>query len=353
VFKSPRRHHLSLLFHRRIASCALALLFAGGSAGGTELAESWPAVNATLPDGVAVSFPTSDPYTLKDAAAGGAPERDAAAILFLPEAASADAPVPAVILLHGASGVKQEREITYARQLAGQGVAALVIDVFGSRRDLATGFMQRVLDITEAMYLADAFAGLGYLDALPEVDGDRVALVGFSYGAMAATYAAYQQTAEIFRPQGPWFAAHVAYYGPCIARFARTETTGAPVLMMWGSRDAIVDPDRCGETLADLEAGGSAAEGIAYEGAFHQWDGGIATPRTIGRDLSDCAFRVEPDSTVRESTLGVEMSGPLARRAILALCVRDEPYMIGADDAIRAQSTAALSRFLNAAFWPG
>lgn len=357
MFKSPRRHHSSLAgairrYGRVLAAGAVLMASSLAASASQPLAESWPAVDSSLPQGDAVSFPTSDPYTLRDAATGAAAGREAVATLFLPPDASAAAPVPAVILLHGASGVRQEREITYARQLAGQGVAALVVDVFGARRDLASGFMERVLDITEAMYLADAFAGLRYLDSLPEVDGSRVALVGFSYGGMAATYAAYRQTGEIYQPDGPWFAAHVAFYGPCIARFARTETTGAPVMMLWGTEDAIIDSDDCRQTLADLEAGGSDTSWIAYQGAYHQWDGGVATPRPIGRLLSDCEFRVEPDATTREAVLGLEMSGRLSRRAILAVCVRDEPYMIGADDAVRAQSTADLSRFLNSAFWP-
>ncbi len=316
------------------------------------LAERWPGLEETLPGGVAVSFPTSDPYTLQEAAAGMAPTRDAAATLYMPDTAATAQPVPAVILLHGSGGTQQVREHGYARQLAAQGVAALVVDVFSSRRDIATGFIDRVLNITEAMYLADAFAGLRYLDSRPDIDGSRVAVVGFSYGGMAATFAAYRQTAEIFQPEGPWFAAHVAYYAPCIARFQLNETTGAPVLMMWGSGDIIIDADRCRETVADLRAGGSEADWIIYEGAYHQWDGAFGTPRSIGRDLSGCAFRVEADATIRDADLGLEMSGPLSRRAILALCVRNDPYMIGADDAVRAESTAALSRLLNAAFWP-
>ncbi|MEZ5670708.1 MAG: alpha/beta fold hydrolase, partial [Alphaproteobacteria bacterium] len=313
------------------------------------LAEVWADADMALA-GETVTFASSDPFSLHDAAAGTALPRDVQATLFVPDEAGAARPVPAVVLLHGAGGVQAVRETTYARQLAAQGIAALVLDVFGNRRDVATGFTARVLNITEAMFLADAYGALRYLDARADVDGERVALVGFSYGGMATVYAVYAQVAEIFAPGGPRFAGHAAYYAPCIAEFERVQTTGAPVLMMWGTADAIVDPDRCAETIADLRAGGSAVEAIAFDGAFHQWDGGFATPRTIGRDLSPCALRVAADATTRDVRLGLEMNGPLTRRAILATCVRNEPYMIGADDAVRAQSTAALSRFLNATF---
>src|SRR3546814_5509160 len=75
--------------------------------------------------------------------------------------------------------------------LAAQGVAALAVDVFAPRRERASGFINRLLEITEAMFLADAYAALDYLATRPEIDAGRVALVGFSYGGMVATYAAY------------------------------------------------------------------------------------------------------------------------------------------------------------------
>ena len=314
------------------------------------LAETWPEAGGSGVDGQPLYFQSSDPFSLQDAAVGHAPVRDVESTLFLPERRMA--PVPAVVFLHGAGGVQRVRELAYARQLAAQGVAALVIDVFGNRRDIATGFVDRVLNITEAMYLADAYAALDALAARADIDGARVALVGFSYGGMASTYAAYEQVASVFAPNGSRFVGHVAYYAPCIARFMRTETTGAPLLMMWGSEDAIVDTDRCTETIGDLRQGGSVVDWIAFDGAFHQWDGGFATPRLIGRDLSPCALQVEPDLTIRDTGFGLAMTGPLSRRAILATCVSAEPYMIGADSAVRALSTAALSRFLNAAFAP-
>jgi dienelactone hydrolase len=51
-----------------------------------------------------------------------------------------------------------------------------------------------------------------------------VALVGFSYGAMASTYGVWATAAERLAPGGERFAAHAAFYGPCIARFE----SGAP-----------------------------------------------------------------------------------------------------------------------------
>lgn len=44
------------------------------------------------------------------------------------------------------------------------------------------------------------------------------------------------------------------------------------------------------------------------------------------------------------------MSEPMLRRLIIAVCVQDRPYLIGADDGVRARSNRELGRFLDSVF---
>ena len=322
--------------------------------GGWQLVDPWPSAEATVGiRGQPVTFPSSSPFTPRDAPR--AAPTTAVATLYLPRASGAGTPprsVPAVVLLHGAGGVLAAREHTYGRQFAAMGTAALVIDVFGARRDRATGFTERLLEITESMAIADAYAGLRFLRQRLEIDPARVALIGFSYGAMATMYALNAGVAALVAPGGERFAAHAAFYGPCIAHFENPRTTGAPLLILYGTGDALIDPARCEAFAADARRGGSSVEVIAYPGALHQWDGGQPL-RPIGRLLNRCRLRVGADGGVRDLRTGLPMSGPLLRKAILALCVDDEPYMIGADEAVRARSNRDLGRFLDPVFRGG
>jgi dienelactone hydrolase len=254
-------------------------------------------------------------------------------------------------MLHGASGVLPERELTYARQFAAMGVAALVVDSFGARRDRATGFVDRLLNITETMFVADAYGALRYLRTRPDIDGSRVVLIGFSYGGMATTYAAFAQVAEVLAPHGERFAGHVAYYAPCIAEFEDGRATGAPLLMLYGGKDAIIDPARCAELAKTLDAGGTHVETIDYPDAVHQWDGRFgAPPRLIGRNLAPCRFHVARDGTVTGGMWPFTMSNPFNRKMILGLCAGREGYLIGRDDAVRERSNADLAAFLEQVF---
>ena len=158
------------------ATLVLAVCAPGRAA--PDLTPPWPSVQR-LADiaGTRVTFPSSSPFVLSDRRASCEAPTAALATLFLPPGASAQSPAPAAIILHGAAGVMWARELTYARQLASMGVAALVIDAFAARRERASRFIDRLIEITEAMVLADAFAGLRYL-AGRAVDAGRVALIG-------------------------------------------------------------------------------------------------------------------------------------------------------------------------------
>ncbi len=312
-------------------------------------ATPWPEGPAAEAATVArdVTLASSDPFVPADI--GHAPARRVAARLYLPRGARPDRATPAVVLLHGSVGDWQERGDRYGYPLAAQGVAVLVVESYASRPDLGQSFLARVLHITETMFVADAYAGLRYLAARPEIDARHVALIGFSYGGMAATYAIYDQMARALAPDGERFAAHVAYYAPCIARFRDSRTTGAPLLMLYGGRDQLIDPARCARVAADLRAGGSAVRVIVYPDAVHQWDGERPLG-VIGRHLADCSFEVNRDGTVTDNRTLLPMSGPFTRKVILALCTGSRPYPIGRDEMVARESNRDLAAFLERVF---
>jgi len=331
----------------------LAVLFliastAAAAAPGRALLDGpWPDLDAApAVQGLFVTFPSRSPFTPADMADPAAvTETTGRGTLFLPPGEAPARALPAVVLLHGSGGVLAARELTYGAQLARMGVAALVVDSFAARRELASGFVQRILEITETMLVADAYAALRHLASLPAVDPSRVALLGFSYGGMAAMYALNAGVAELMAPGGLRFAAHASFYGPCIARFQAPRTTGAPLLMLWGGEDELIDAARCDTVAQEFRSGGSRVQTRVYPGAVHQWDGPWGR-RATGRLLTGCRFLVERDGTVRDENSGLAMTGSLLRKAMLAFCVEDRPYQIGRDDAVRAQSTRDLGRFL-------
>lgn len=292
-----------------------------------------------------VTLASSSPYLLTDVDKKRAPATTIHGILFLPPGPHAPHSLPAVVMLHGSSGVLAARELTYGKQLSAMGIAVLVVDSFGGRRDRGESYIDRLLNITETMLVADGYAGLASLASRPEIDPKRVVLVGFSYGAMAATYALMAEVADRMAPPGLRFAGHVSFYGPCLARFDDRRTTGAPLLMMYGSDDQIVDNARCQTFADDLRAGGSKVDVVVYPGAVHQWDGPFGR-RLIGRNVASCDFEVRRDGSIHDRGSGFVMANPTMRQMLLGMCVSEKPYPIGRDDAVRQKSNRDFGRFL-------
>ncbi|MGE0744502.1 MAG: dienelactone hydrolase family protein [Rhodospirillales bacterium] len=331
----------------------MAVAHGAAAAGAASFVDPWP--NGESINGIverSVTFPSHSPFSLAYIGNGANddPPEPAVGTLFLPAPEKRNGKAPAVVMLHGSAGVLPTREYTYGRQLAAMGFAALAIDTFAARRARATSFLDRVIEITEAMFLADAYSALKWLGTQPEVDGDRVALMGFSYGAMATVYAAFSQVAEKLAPGGERFAAHIAFYGPCIARFRDSRATGAPVAMLYGTEDEIIDPVRCLDVKGDLEKGGAKVDLFAFSGAYHQWDGGRAGPFRIGRTLNGCRLTVDQNLMARDADTGLSMSGPFMRKIILGLCSGGSGYLIGRDDTVREKSNRVIAAILTRAF---
>jgi dipeptidyl aminopeptidase/acylaminoacyl peptidase len=101
------------------------------------IADPWPDPDTVTGVRVEeVTFPSGSPFSPADLgpADGSAlpgPPTQGLERLYLPQHPGADRRVPAVVFLHGAAGLVPQRGDTYGRQLAGMGIAVLVVDTFG------------------------------------------------------------------------------------------------------------------------------------------------------------------------------------------------------------------------------
>ena len=109
------------------------------------------------------------------------------AIVFEPFRASRWHPVPAIILLHGLGGSKEDL-VPFGHFLAATGYASLIIDEYGhgerkqegqsaDTSDSIRGFQQTVIDVRR---------GLDYLQTRPHISPHRIGILGFSLGAILA-----------------------------------------------------------------------------------------------------------------------------------------------------------------------
>src|SRR5271165_927267 len=91
--------------------------------------------------------------------------------------------VPAVVIVHGRVGVG-DHEDNWARELNRIGIAAFILDSFTGRNigDTRANLSQSSPFTT----LVDAYRALELLSGHPRIDSTKIAILGFSGGAMAA-----------------------------------------------------------------------------------------------------------------------------------------------------------------------
>jgi dienelactone hydrolase len=122
----------------------------------------------------------------------------------------------------------------------------------------------------------DAFGAQRFLAQQPEIDPQRIGIMGFSWGGGLALATASASLVQEFSKGTARFAAHAAFYPVCWS-FLRTaadfKMTGSPVRIFVGDRDDYDAPDACQQLVERLPPDSKRAVTLTiYPGAFHAWD---------------------------------------------------------------------------------
>ena len=168
-------------------------------------------------------------------------------------------PFPAMVLLDTCSGV-QQLELQWAAWVRARGYVALLVDSFTPRG---------MLNCKGSPWGngEDAFGALTYLRSLPFVDGKRIGVMGWSYGATAALRVATRSAVVGSEPRDGGFRVSVAFYPTCTAFGS---DTNIPVLMLLGGSDDWMPPAQCvAAAEALIKRGGPTVEWTVYPGATH------------------------------------------------------------------------------------
>jgi len=184
--------------------------------------------------------------------------------------------VPAVVLVHGSSGVGNNMP-GWRSELNGMGVATFIVDSFGGRGIKETATDQSRL-ATSAM-IVDAYRALALLATHPAIDRNRVAVMGFSKGGAVALYSSLTRFQRDWGPPRLHFAAHLPFYPPCGIRLLDEEQVSAPIRIFHGAADDWTPVGPCREYVERLRRAGVDAKVHEFAGALHGFD----VPASVSR----------------------------------------------------------------------
>jgi carboxymethylenebutenolidase len=140
-------------------------------------------------------------------------------------------PSPAVLMIHEWWGLNHDTTLL-ADALAREGFVVLAADAFrGSVADTAAGARKQVTETPREQIAGDLDAALDFLRSHPQVDGDRVASLGFCFGGTQSMY---------MGTRNPELAAVVIFYGGGPIQEANqlgSMKDAGPVLGIYGKED--------------------------------------------------------------------------------------------------------------------
>lgn len=197
-------------------------------------------------------------------------------------------PFPAVMLGHQCGGLVFNRAnpraanwsmLQWAQDFRQAGYVALLVDFMGPRG--ATQVCQGPqAGVTLGRTAKDFFQAAEYLRKLSYVDPDKVALVGFSQGALIAFYNnSTSMRQAIGAARG--FDAYVSFYPPCRIPTrspvrpvvdAIQRDIERPHLMLLAAADTETPAADCEALATPLRAAGRPIEFHTYPGKTHCWD---------------------------------------------------------------------------------
>ena len=176
--------------------------------------------------------------------------------------------VPAVIILHGAGGIN-DHYFEIAEMLNKMGIAAFVVDSFGTRGIRSGEDILKKLFHSYSTRISDAYAALELLSTHPKIDKRKIAVLGYSHGAMVALFVASEKIRWSYIADDLKFAASIAYYPGCITQFKNIDFTNAPVLMLLAEKDNICPVEACLDYTQRIKDSGADVKAIVYNGAHH------------------------------------------------------------------------------------
>jgi dienelactone hydrolase len=252
--------------------------------------------------------------------------------------------LPAVVLVHGSGGVGFNSGM-WAGELNKAGFATFVTDSFTGR-----GITNTITDqsqLSTYTMMNDAFAALAVLAKHPRIDPDKIAVMGFSKGAVPSLYASMNRFQNAYASEGATFAAYIGFYTPCNTALIDDEKVSAkPIRLYHGVADDWVPVGPCRDYVARLKKAGANIDLVEYPGAYHAFDN-QAIPGTL---------QLPQAQTARKCRFEEKQQGVIINSDTRQLATSNDPciergvtiaYNAEATDAARKDVVEFLSKLFN------
>ena len=228
-------------------------------------------IAAAVLDPAASALAAGNPEAIEIPQTGGGHLK---AVLFRPDG---QGPFPAVVGLHNCTGLTNSAGIVGARyrdwgqRLAKDGYAVLLPDSNGSRGVGSQCALRSRSIRVERERVTDAEAARRWLQAQSWVVADKVSLMGWSSGAIAALWTVRARPSAQ-TSDGPDFRSAVVFYPGCRRLSNAAWSARVPTLILIGRADDQASAAACQQMVAGARGRSARVAIHVYPGAHHDFD---------------------------------------------------------------------------------
>lgn len=294
-----------------LGACGLLLLAACSSDDDPERQVAFPATVSVLSFDSANFIPAPSAFTSNSAFLQNGP-RTVVRITGELSLPSSDAErLPAVILMHGGSGIGALNR-QWVNDLNSIGLATFLVDSLAGRGLTGVSLMRALPRII------DAYQALAVLAQHPRIDPSRIALMGWSQGGFVSLYAGTERFQRLYKATTATFAAYIPFYPICNYALREDEARdGRPIRIFHGTADNMTPIGPCRDVVARLRQGGQDITLREFPGAAHAFDASL-TAFTLsmipglptGYTFASCALLELPNGVLANRETGQEFNRP-------------------------------------------
>jgi dienelactone hydrolase len=186
-------------------------------------------------------------------------------------------PFPAIVALHNCEGLGERgvpvaaRYSDWGERLAAGGFVVLFPDSFGARGIGAQCNASQRSMRSGRERTGDADAARHWLQEQSYVTADRVSLIGWANGAVAALWTVRPRTARKEETK-PDFRSAVAFFPGCRRLRDTAWSARLPTLILIGAKDDWTPASACEQMVAGARGRSAHAGIVVYPGAYHDFD---------------------------------------------------------------------------------
>ena len=227
-----------------------------------------------------------------------------------------DKNVPAVILLHGGSGISTP-QAHWIKTLNSIGLATFMVDSNWARRNCHKDKKNKSFKVggpycngthRGMLRIVDAYRALELLSKHPRIDSTRIGCLGTSLGGVGCLYQSVKRFQKMWGTPGIEFAASVPMYPVCTTKWKEDDVmSDEPIRIHIGELDQYGSAESCVKYVERLRTKGKDITVTVYPGVHHTFEAKIITrdgPQTTfkqqGEFTAQCYFEENTELTAAD-----------------------------------------------------